>query len=60
MGMFTGVRTRNNSINIKALYDSSKYCYKLGVWHRLCSDKLKNFEKEVEEAKEKENVKQIG
>jgi hypothetical protein len=45
--MFTKIRTRNNSNNIKVLNNILKYYDRFTIWHKLCSNKLKNFEKEV-------------
>jgi hypothetical protein len=54
--MFTEIRTRNNSNNVKVLNDILKYYDKFTIWHKLCSNKLKNFEKEVK-VKEKIGIR---
>ena len=54
--MFTKIRTRNNSNNVKVLNNIQKYYDKFTIWHKLCSNKLKNFEKEVK-VKEKIRIR---
>jgi len=58
--MFPKIGTRNNSNNINGLNNIIKYLYKFTIWHRLCSNKLKNFEKEVKVKEKKDQQDRCG
>jgi threonyl-tRNA synthetase len=56
--MFPKNWTRNIYNNIKVLNNILKYYDRFTIWHKLCSNNLKNLEKEVKAiAKEKIRIR---